>query len=345
MWQWLRKLVSPGEGGATGPDTSARNLQGPSSPPARTPEGYPNTLAAELKGCNFPRPVVFDPALRHLVNGVRAGEPHFPNGDLERQWHLHRLRALHLMLERISQSEFAEHLVLRGSVLLASWFGERARRPGDLDWVVIPAKWQVSDRKSSRMIEGIERLLRGVMGQSIPAVMIPDEKFEVEDIWTYEKAPGQRMIVPWKCPAEDARGTIELDFVFGERMPSDPLRMAVRLGDLPEIVINAVSPEQSLAWKILWLATDGYPMGKDLFDAVLLAESTLLGDELLTKTFQFTAERDNVALREFRKEGPRGWRVAWEGFQMEYPQVTGTAFDWQKRLSALLGIPEDAADS
>ena len=33
----------------------------------------------------------------------------------------------------------------------------------------------------------------------------------------------------------------------------------------------------ALAWKLLWLATDTYPQGKDLYDAVLLAENTTVG--------------------------------------------------------------------
>ncbi|PYC74957.1 hypothetical protein C7C45_03455 [Micromonospora arborensis] len=45
------------------------------------------------------------------------------------------------------------------------------------------------------------------------------------------------------------------------------------LPDVDKPVLAAPAP-LALAWKLLWLATDRYPQGKDLYDAALLAEHT-----------------------------------------------------------------------
>lgn len=46
------------------------------------------------------------------------------------------------------------------------------------------------------------------------------------------------------------------------------------------------SDEESLAWKLLWLYSDIHPQGKDLYDAVLLAERTALQTSLLKTVLQ-----------------------------------------------------------
>ena len=106
-------------------------------------------------------------------------------------------------------------------------------------------------------------------------------------------------------------------------------RISIDLKNGERAELWAAAPELSLAWKILWLETDMYPQGKDLYDATLLAEQFRLPRDLLVRVLQPSARGSQAAF------GPaciRGWEVDWEDFQREYPTVPGTASDWQERL-------------
>ncbi|MFI6579502.1 nucleotidyl transferase AbiEii/AbiGii toxin family protein [Embleya sp. NPDC050493] len=144
----------------------------------------------------------------------------------------------------------------------------------------------------------------------VPTLALSDE------IWTYDRVPGRRLVLPWRTEGVPA-GTVQLDFVFGEHLPSEPEPTEIPRSDAggSHLLLGA-TPEQSLAWKLLWLVDDIHPQGKDLYDAVLLAENTSLGVPLLRETFMasdpshggrpFTADllAVRVDLREFHKEYP-----------------------------------------
>jgi hypothetical protein len=63
------------------------------------------------------------------------GEPRLNDPVQRARWYTARQLAMEHVLTFIGQSHWQPNLVLRGSTLLKSWFGERAREPGDLDWV------------------------------------------------------------------------------------------------------------------------------------------------------------------------------------------------------------------
>ncbi|MCO8277738.1 nucleotidyl transferase AbiEii/AbiGii toxin family protein [Actinoplanes sp. TRM 88003] len=85
----------------------------------------------------------------------------------------------------------------------------------------------------------------------------------------YEGA-GCRALVPFDG------GTIQLDFAYDEKLHAPAVLTAIPRADGPPTALWTASPELSLAWKLQWLATDqnthGTSDGKDLYDAVLLAE-------------------------------------------------------------------------
>ena len=87
-------------------------------------------------------------------------------------------------------------------------------------------------------------------------------------IWTYERADGLRLALPFDTP-DLANGTVQIDVVFGEHLPLAPQPLT-----LPGVAVPVLAAPASLAlpWKLMWLATDCYPQGKDLYDAALLAE-------------------------------------------------------------------------
>ncbi|MFF9506576.1 nucleotidyl transferase AbiEii/AbiGii toxin family protein [Streptomyces sp. NPDC014724] len=157
--------------------------------------------------------------------------------------------------------------------------------------------------------------------------------------WSYH-GPGVRLEVPWRAFGLPP-GRIRVDFATDD-MFSDPPELAalpVGCGE-PPAVVQTASRELSLAWKILWLQVeseeDGGAQGKDLYDAVLLAEdsrtrlSTSLLEDVLSGGYGHT---DANGLDPDRV---RQWPMAWGQFQTEYPWVQGSAEEWLSRLTAAL---------
>ncbi|KAK1185667.1 nucleotidyl transferase AbiEii/AbiGii toxin family protein [Streptomyces sp. NBS 14/10] len=73
-------------------------------------------------------------------------------------------------------------------------------------------------------------------------------------------------------------GEVRLDFARDELLPQAPVWTPIPRGDGgTPIAVRTASRELSLAWKVLWLhadcETEGQAQGKDLYDAVLLAEA------------------------------------------------------------------------
>ncbi|WP_408639390.1 nucleotidyl transferase AbiEii/AbiGii toxin family protein [Nocardia yamanashiensis] len=64
--------------------------------------------------------------------------------------------AIDLVLAAVAASEWADNLVLRGSVLLTAWFGAQAREPRDVDFVVTPVDWRLEDDAVQRMLTEID---------------------------------------------------------------------------------------------------------------------------------------------------------------------------------------------
>ncbi|MER6982641.1 hypothetical protein ABT317_38195 [Streptomyces carpinensis] len=91
-----------------------------------------------------------------------------------------------------------------------------------------------------------------------------------------------------------------------------------------------------MAWKLMWLLTDAHPQGKDLYDAVLLAEHTPLRFELLREVLLDAEPSEGC-----RPVGPGEisaleQTVEWNHFVAEYPDIPGTAADFVDRLVTAL---------
>ncbi|WP_326763589.1 nucleotidyl transferase AbiEii/AbiGii toxin family protein [Streptomyces sp. NBC_01591] len=280
-------------------------------------------------------PLIFEPALKQFANAYRAGEPDFSDGqeELGRAWHRARRTVLDTVLASIADGPWGDHLVLRGSVLMATWFGEAARDPGDLDFLFVPRDWAMDDPRSSGLFETIARDAARAAARG--SVQIDAPGMVTEDIWTYDRVPGRRMLLPWTADGVPG-GTVQLDVVFNEALPSPAeLTELQPLGDGPGCRVQAVSPELSLAWKLLWLVTDAYPQGKDLYDAVLLAERTPPSYELVREAFVLGGTEG------LRPVGAwwlheLGDQTGWEHFTTEHPWVTESAASHCGRLARAL---------
>ncbi|MGW1374501.1 nucleotidyl transferase AbiEii/AbiGii toxin family protein [Streptomyces sp. NPDC002446] len=230
---------------------------------------------------------VFDPAATHHVFGMRLGEPRFADTAVGERWYEARQHALHHVLTALSQSPWADHLVLRGSMLLKEWFGDAAREPGDLDFVVVPETWQLTDDRTDQMLDGIAAAAEELSHRGGP-VRLDAHAAIGDEIWSYDRVPGRRLVIPWTAEAAGVpAGSVQLDFVFNEHLPApaEPAEILGPQGATP-VVVHAATRALSLAWKVLWLVSDRHPEGKDLYDAVLLAESTELPFALLREVFR-----------------------------------------------------------
>ncbi|MFJ7279061.1 nucleotidyl transferase AbiEii/AbiGii toxin family protein [Kitasatospora sp. NPDC098663] len=275
---------------------------------------------------------VFDPALAGYTRALRPSEPAFTDPQLAQPWLAARREALNTVLSAVAGSQWAEHLVLRGSVLLRAWYGEQAREPGDLDFVVRPTDWQLADERTDRMFEELAADAERLSG----AVQLHADQAVSDEIWTYSRIPGRRLVLPWSAPGVPG-GTVQLDFVFTEHLPVPPESY-----QLPGVTgrLFAATPQLSLAWKILWLASDDHPQGKDLYDAVLLSRTDEVPYELLRQVF--TQSDETWSRCPLLPEQIAGLYADWDEFAKDYPQFTGPVEEFPAQL--LAGLSATFAD-
>ncbi|MEV1204404.1 nucleotidyl transferase AbiEii/AbiGii toxin family protein [Microbispora rosea] len=301
--------------------------------PPRGTRGFPETYLPVANRPGIRQPPIFDPALKQFDRAFRAGEPIFDDPEAGRRWRQARRQAIDHLVRVVAESPWHENLVLRGSLLLEAWVGEEAREPGDLDWVVVPPTVDMVSPLTAAMFKGV--IAAAVAGPADGAVTFDPGDIATDQIWTYDRVPGRRLVFTWRA-GDLPPGTVQLDFTFNERLPVPPeVALIPRSGGGESTPILAASPELSLAWKLLWLASDIWPQGKDLYDAVLLAERVTLPRDLMHEVL-----RDALGEREAGDFGPetiRSLEVDWDEFRAEYPQVTGNPCDWLARLARALG--------
>lgn len=275
------------------------------------------------------RPHVFDPAVRQYIGAFRLVDPHFKHPSDAARWREARRQMLDHVLRLCVESRWRDNLMLRGSRLLMAWQGAAARHPGDLDWVIVPQSIGMGDPWSKAMLQG---LAQSIVTASAPrGIELLGDRVAIDEIWTYERVPGCRLVFPWRMTGLPP-GAVQCDFVFGEPMASAPIMTRIPLVDGRSISALCASPEQSLAWKILWLVSDMHAQGKDLYDAVLLAEQTRLPFELLKRTLELGGElRGELTLESLDLDD-----IDWENFRIEVPEVQGTGADWLARLKSAL---------
>jgi hypothetical protein len=282
-------------------------------------EDYPPTYLPLPDNGSIQQRAAFDPALRQYPHAYRPGQPTFADPGLTARWRSIRAAAIDHLLSLIAASDWADKLVLRGSVALREWFGEQAREPGDLDFVVQPASIAFDGPEGLQLLDDVIAAIAENPGPGLKAA-----KVARDEIWTYERVPGRRLVFPYEC--DGLTGSVQLDFVYNEELPMEPERLPI--GDA---WLLTAGPELSLAWKLLWLESDVYPQGKDLYDAVLLAERTDISPALIRTVL--AAEPTSSG---FGPTTVLDWKVDWQNFLDEYPGVEGDAESWKQRLALAL---------
>lgn len=263
-------------------------------PPRSMPTGYdPSAPGAD----------VFDPAFKHLPAALRKGDPSFATEAERLVWTRHRADALTAIVARIGASALRTQLVVRGGITLGAWFPAEARPAKDADFVVVPSTLAVKSEEGQALLTQIAAVLREPF--ETPDWRVDGGQLAMDSIWEYERAEGRRFQLAFTT-SSGPRSSVQLDVVFGETLHQAPESLALKAIPLtrphgetpyrssPSTILSATMQE-SLAWKVLWLCTDGYPQGKDLYDAVLLAEA-LARDaiaptcELITQVIAFAAK-------------------------------------------------------
>ncbi|MFF6776140.1 nucleotidyl transferase AbiEii/AbiGii toxin family protein [Streptomyces sp. NPDC012637] len=291
----------------------------------------PRTLTAGI-GAAAARHGAFDPALKQFDRAFAPSDTVVGDPELRARWQTARRSALGLVLAAVAGSPWADSLVLRGSMLMSAWFGEAARSPKDIDFVVVPDTWRIEEPRTRAMLDGIagaaERHARAVGAE----VELSAAGAVTERIWTYERVPGHRLVIPWTAPGLPG-GQVQLDFVFDEPLPlpAEPAQVA-------GVGVMAASRGLSLAWKLMWLLSDMYPQGKDLYDAVLLAESCppplALVERLLREADEWPGYYDEpLSLRMF--EAVLG-EVDWDGFDDPHAATAEARRELGRRLLTVL---------
>ena len=275
---------------------------------------------------------IFDPALKHLTEALRPNDPTLSEAELG-WWFDARRHALDYVLRAIAESPCGDKLMLRGSRLIKAWLAE-SREPRDLDFVVTDIGMSLND-PSARELQ--KQIIEAVAweGPSEVAVSFAKNELTYEDIWTYERAQGRRIVFPWKTHGLPG-GTIQVDIVFGERLLEPARWQAIPLANESCVSLHAASSGQSLAWKLLWLYSDMHPQGKDLYDAVLLAEHQSVSYALFHRTmleFEHPHACDWKSARAFCDDLRD---IDWKNFVLEYPNITGSSSDWLTRLEVAL---------
>ncbi|WP_205647930.1 nucleotidyl transferase AbiEii/AbiGii toxin family protein [Actinomadura rubteroloni] len=261
---------------------------------------------------------------------MRAGPPRFASATKKHRWSVARRQALDHVLTAVASSPWADHLVLRGSLLLRAWYGEAAREPHDLDFVVVPASFGIADDRAEPMLADLARRAEDVSHRSGDVRLSADDAVR-DDIWTYDRVPGRRLVLPWGTDGLP-EGTVQLDFVFNEPLPVAPTwtPLPPLSGTGATLRVQAATPELSLAWKVMWLLDDMYPQGKDLYDALLLAGDTPLDFRLLADVL---VAADPTHVRRLPTlDDVKRLRVDWPEFQKEHPELPGTETDAHQRL-------------
>ena len=312
-----------------------------SGPTPNFRDDLPNTLRAQEAAPPSGRPRVFDPALKHYGRAFQLGDYASASMHERLEWERARAQVREHLLRVVASSRWSEHLVLRGSALMRAWFGEAARDPKDLDWVFQPFETKADDALAHQCLAEIRDLI--ARNPRVGDVEIDVARIASDEIWTYERAAGRRLIFPFRAPSGAGR-EVQIDIVWQETLWQPPVRTTIptRGG---AIELWAATPALSLAWKLLWLAGDMHPQGKDLYDAVLLAERGVALSEpldfgLLRRVFDGD---DWWAKQPLTLDDFRDLQVDWPNFVLDYPFIEGDAQRWQARLTAALRPTFDAA--
>lgn len=209
-------------------------------------------------------------------------------------------------------------LILRGSLLLRHWFGERARPAADIDLECFERERRSRGNRFPSLIDHARGLCcfatETAWANRGAAQFVDFDDIDVPEdghsLWDYG-TPGQRFYAGWTWHGwEDRTGRIQIDLAQSASYHLNEISVA----DVPLVSLNgrtfrfpAYSPEMMLAAKLSWLlrsfgrlapggASDlkwkGEP--KDLYDVHLLLTKTDLQADVFQKSLMAIGREDQL---------------------------------------------------
>jgi Nucleotidyl transferase AbiEii toxin, Type IV TA system len=224
------------------------------------------------------------------------------------------LELLNGWLRRAIQHPAASKLVLRGSILTRALCGQRARKPQDVDCLLLEQPF------NAQTTENLALEISRIPDQSTDLML---EGCKI--IWADTPYPGLRVNLIGRVNNGELQ-TMQVDFAC-----DDPLSMPPRLLEIEGVgEVLTCAPETLFAWKLHGLVEFGRGRWKpkDLFDLDLLLSSLEFHQAELIKAIELAFDSRNMNITElddFRTRdswgcSSRSGRTKWRSFQIKYGQ-------------------------
>lgn len=196
--------------------------------------------------------------------------------------------ALERLLHRLSLSPHRERFVLKGAMLLATWFDEPHRATRDVDLLGF----------GDAAAEALLATFREIMAIQVDDGIIFDlEGLRIEDIREEVEYGGSRLRTT--ASMAGARIPITVDIGFGDAVEPgvDDIDLPVLL-DMPSPYLRAYPPETVIAEKLHAMVVLGMANSrmKDYYDVWMLTGAFAVDSERLRRAIAATFARRNTAL-------------------------------------------------
>ena len=196
--------------------------------------------------------------------------------------------ALERLLYRLSTSAYAERFVLKGAMLLTSWFEDPHRATRDLDL------WGFGDPSQDAMLAAFREILAAVVDDGVefdlPALRVDQIREELE-------YGGLRLRTT--ASISGARIAVMVDVGFGDALePGAEVIDYPSLLDFPRPRLRAYARETVIAEKFQAMVALGRANSrmKDFYDVWLLSQSFLFDDGRLARAIAATFKRRGSAI-------------------------------------------------
>lgn len=225
------------------------------------------------------------------------------------------------ILRRVSYSEYADVLVLRGGMLTKIWVPPGMRNPQDVDFLgLYPFDVEGSQQR-------FHVALAATHLEEEDGVVFDLDSLQAKAIWEETEFPGVRLSVG--ASVGEHYHPVQIDIGFGDPLvpPAQWIDYPTLLAGLP-IKLQACSPETLVGWKLHGLVELGTKRWrpKDLYDLMLLINYTMLDKTLLLDAIAVAFSSRSTPLEKVLPllSSPESWnnsrnRSKWSKFRSSNP--------------------------
>lgn len=234
--------------------------------------------------------------------------------------------AIERFLFRLSQTQWADALVIKGAAMLRVWEGAVARPTRDIDFL----------GRLDNSPETVERMVRECIGIVTDDGLEFSREVTVTRITVEDRYPGARAVV--RAELSGARITLRLDIGIGDAVVPDPGWIDYpSLLDLESPRILAYRPATAVAEKFQTMIEKGLLNSrvKDYYDVWMLSRSVQFDGEELREAIRATFERRGTAVPSVRPP-----EVSNEYTSQSVTRAQWTSFARQMRASGVETPPD-----